>query len=122
MLGNDWRLPTSDEWAKIAGKYKYSGSDNANEVAVYGQDKPVQVKTKKPNEYGLYDMSGLVWEWTSTINRSYRVTRGGSWGSDADFCTVSYVGDYWPDHAYSYLGFRPVRTISKNKKKRRKVF
>lgn len=68
--GQEFRLPTEAEWeyAAIEGKpkapYRYSGSNNANEVAVYGENpeakekKPYYMGCKKPNGLGLYDMSG----------------------------------------------------------------
>lgn len=66
--GERFRLPTEAQWefaAKGGNKsrgYKYSGSDNVNDVAVTrensGSDSPIQVKTKQPNELGIYDMSG----------------------------------------------------------------
>ena len=115
-LGNGWRLPTTKEWTSMAGKFKYSGSDDIDEVAVYGQQAPTEVKTKKPNEYGLYDMSGLVWEWTSTMRDSYRVARGGSWNYNKGYCRVSNRHGNTPAYWDSSVGFRPVRTIKEEVK------
>lgn len=67
-----YRIPTDDEWQYAArgGKkscgYKYSGSDDPDEVAWYrenGDCMTMPVGGKKPNELGLYDMCGNVWEW-----------------------------------------------------------
>lgn len=79
--GRVFRMPTNDEWEYAArgGQksrgYRFAGSDNADEVAIYkgvilpDSDDPstfTHGKLKKPNELGLYDMSGGVWEMTST--------------------------------------------------------
>ena len=73
--GHKFRLPTLDEWEYAArgGKesrgFKYAGSDNIDDVAVYKENNnsrlPLRCKQKKANEIGLYDMSGLVDEITS---------------------------------------------------------
>ncbi|MCC5917051.1 MAG: alpha/beta fold hydrolase [Cryomorphaceae bacterium] len=89
------RLPTEEEWeyaAKGGQNFDYSGSNNINDVAWYRDNSgntTHAVKGKKPNGYGLYDMSGNVWEWTSTAEGSYRVLRGGSWDGIAPRCRVA---------------------------------
>ncbi len=129
--GKTFRLPTEAEWefAARGGKkskgYKYSGSNNINDVAWYDENsnsKTHTVKTKQANELGLYDMSGNVWEWcfdwygsyssSSQTNPqgpnsgSYRVLRGGSWYGSAWFCRVSHRGGNDPSGSYSSDGFR----------------
>ncbi len=127
------RLPTEAEWEYAARggneseNYKYSGSNNIDEVAWYGNnsnDETHNVGTKTPNELGIYDMSGNVWEWcsdwygsnyysnsptenpTGTTSSSYRVLRGGSWNSNAERCRPANRSRSTPDNSYNYLGFR----------------
>ncbi len=131
-----YRLPTEAEWEYAArgGKhhspYKYSGSDNVNDVAWYWGNagrKTQEVGKKSPNELGLYDMSGNVWEWCSdwygnysssaqtnlynSTAGSYRVLRGGSWNNGATRVRVSRRSNDGPTYAYNYLGFRIARTV-----------
>ena len=131
ITGKTFRLPTEAEWeyaARGGNKskgYKYSGSNTIGDVAWYisnSSSKTHQVGTKSPNELGIYDMSGNVWEWcsdwygsyssssqtnpTGPTSGSYRVLRGGSWGTYAQNCRVSYRYSYAPDYRDDYNGFR----------------
>jgi len=131
---NGYRLPTEMEWMFAARggnqthNYTYSGSNNLNEVGWYGENSGSTthpVGTKQPNELGLYDMSGNVWEWVWDIYGSYpsgaqtdphgatsgsnRVGRGGSWGNDAAYCTVSSRYNLNATSGYNFMGFRCVR-------------
>ena len=102
ITGKNFRLPSEDEWeyaakgGKYTHNYMYSGSNNIDDVAWYREntdDKGSRdVKTKRPNELGIYDMTGNVWEWTSTMSGSERVYRGGSWIQIQSSvpCSVSY--------------------------------
>ena len=110
------RLPEEDEWefAAKGGKYSkgftYSGSNNLDEVGWYSSNSgrgTHPVGEKKPNELGLYDMSGNVWEWTGTRG----VIRGGSWRFNVSDCAVSLRSDYDPESRSDYGGFR----LSRNK-------
>ena len=109
----NFRLPTSDEWeycAKGGEDFIYAGSDNLDEVGWYSgnAEELMPVGLLKPNKYGLYDMSGNVWEWTSTESGSSRVLRGGFWDDVAFRCRVAYRSYYSPDYSSNYLGFRVV--------------
>ena len=115
---NGFRLPTLDEWtyaAKGGENFIYSGSNDINEVAWYNGNsaKSYQyVAQKKPNAYGLYDMSGNVSEWTSSQNGNQRIVCGGSY-RDSESCKIDR--DYYsedPDKKNSEIGFRLVRTIT----------
>lgn len=136
LTGKTFRLPTEAEWEYAArgGQkskgYKYSGSNNIDEVAWYGANsgsKTHPVGQKKPNELGLYDMSGNVWEWchdwfgdypsvpqtnpTGPTGGSGRVCRGGSWNGFARFSRVSIRFRYLPVNRFIYLGLRLVLSL-----------
>ena len=125
-----YRLPTVEEWQCAAEDgYEYSGSDNLDEVGWYrgnsgGKTHPVA--QKKPNNYGLYDMSGNVCEWSWNSHRSIlsgkRYDCGGSWEDNAgnykvgdwDYYGISYRYDVYGNNVtHDDLGFRIVRSSSK---------
>ncbi len=131
--GKTYRLPTEAEWeyaARGGNKsqgYKYAGSNEIGEVAWYNVnsgDATHPVGQKQPNELGLYDMTGNVWEWcqdwygayssgsrtnpTGPASGSSRVLRGGSWSSSARDCRVSYRRDRKSSYGGIFYGFRLV--------------
>lgn len=118
--GEKFRLPKEAEWeyaAKGGNKsknYIYAGSDDINKVAWYegnSKNSTHPVKRLSPNELGLYDMSGNVWEWCEDLyepSSSYRVLRGGSWNDGAWYCRVSYRIIVDPSGRNRYDGFRLV--------------
>ena len=117
---NGYRLPTEEEWeyaARGGQNYKYAGSNNLNEVGwfdVNSGDMTHPVAQKKPNGYGLYDMSGNVWEWCWDISENYndcRCDRGGSCYSNSYYCKVDSRDDGDADNRYFGGGFRLARTI-----------
>lgn len=111
-----FRLPTSEEWeycARGGEDFVFAGSNTIDEVGWYSgnADELMLVKLLKPNGYGLYDMSGNVWEWTSTEAGSLRVGRGGSWDYFAYYCRVAYRNYFSPACSYNSLGFRVVAEL-----------
>ena len=119
-----YRLPTVEEWqyaAKGGQNYNYSGSGNLDEVGWHRENsgsKTHPVAQKDPNGYGLYDMSGNVWEWCwdSSISNSdsdRRYNCGGSWSNFASYCEVGY--EHWnrADSPNNFLGFRIVCSTGK---------
>lgn len=136
LTGESFRLPTEAEWEYAArgGKkskgYKYSGSNTLGDVAWYWDNSSSgteAVKTKQPNELGIYDMSGNVYEWcadwygssyyssspqanpTGPSSGSYRVLRGGSWLNGPWNCRVAYRYYNSPVNGNYYYGLRLVR-------------
>ena len=118
LNANGFRLPSLNEWqyaAKGGQEYRYSGSNNLDEVGWYsnstGNTHPVG--RKKKNGYGLYDMSGNVWEWVWDSGRSgERYSCGGSWFSGTENCTVSSIKVTDAFGQGYATGFRIVRNIN----------
>ena len=131
MTGQNFRLPTEAEWefacrgGNNSRGYKYSGSNNLGSVAWYDDNsgnKTHSVATKSPNELGIYDMSGNVWEWCSDwygdyssdaqtnpkgpVSGSDRVCRGGSWYFIVRYCRSSNRLNGNSTNRYNYLGLR----------------
>ena len=114
---NGFRLPTEEEWqyAVRGGRnYTYAGSDYLREVGWYRENsekKTHPVAQKKANGYGLYDMSGNVWEWCWDADHSgKRYICGGSYYNDDSSCKVDGRNDRYADDQFdAIIGFRIVR-------------
>lgn len=139
----DWskkgfRLPTEAEWewaARCGEQYNYAGSNNLKEVAWCADNsggKTHQVKLLKPNKFGLYDMTGNMWEWCWDLSGpiadgadlgkdpkgntagTFRIHRGACWFCpmpDTEGRYLVYFRDAFilPDKKDSKIGFRIAR-------------
>ena len=123
LTGERFRLPTEEEWEYAARGgnrsrgYLYAGGNDAGAVSVNASDGNINfhtpIRSKRPNELGLYDMSGGVWEWceneyseyhgapsnffTRLMRRKFHVIRGGSYANTLRYLRVSnrYQFTYW---------------------------
>ena len=134
ISGLNYRLPTEAEWeyaargGAISKGFKYSGSNNIDEVAWYGMINGFggirAVCLKLPNELGIYDMSGNIEEWCSDFFGRYpaesqtnptgpvsgvnRVARGGCYSFPPFECRVLQRSVYAPYNHHGIVGFRLV--------------
>jgi formylglycine-generating enzyme required for sulfatase activity len=133
--GETFRLPAEAEWEYAARGgiysvgYRYAGSDELRQVGWYEENsggETHEVGMLRPNELGLHDMSGNVWEWCeddwhgnyngapedgaawidSPARGVYRVDRGGGYFYDPSFCRSTTRYDHSPSRRYDYLGLR----------------
>jgi len=132
---NGYRLPTEAEWeyaCRARTETVYYWGDEFDKDYCWAMSnsgyKPHPVGQRKPNPWGLYDMSGNVWEWcwdwydkdyygksptnnpTGTETGKYRVNRGGSWYSYDHYCSSSHRGDDEPKLMAKSNGFRIMKT------------
>ena len=137
MSKNGFRLPTEAEWewaAKGGTEYKWAGTDKEDSLKDYAwydknsDRKTHEVKKKTANGYGLYDMSGNVWEWcwdwyssstptggkdpTGAASGRSRVLRGGSWDNRAGNASRAFRDSSPPSRSNGIIGFRVA--MSKN--------
>lgn len=140
QLGASIHLPTEDEFeyaargGNMGHGYTYSGSNHIDDVGWFvgnSKGRPHKVGGRMPNELGIYDLSGNVWEWcqdwyhrtydgapssdsswnTQSVSTPYRVVRGGSWNSSSYNCRVSVRNDGTSTGWVNMAGFRLVKDI-----------
>ncbi|MGY6215744.1 formylglycine-generating enzyme family protein [Methylolobus aquaticus] len=121
QTGKDYRLPTEQEWyaaCQAGGRSEYCGSDNIFAVAWFDGNSgntTHPVGQKQPNGWGLYDMSGNVFEWTDSCwdgDCRRRVLRGGSWLAEpASVRAAIRSFDLTGGVTNSNFGFRVARTL-----------
>ena len=123
---NGIRLPFDAEWERAArgGRdFTYAGGNNLDELGWYSDNSGLTthpVGQKRANAYGIFDLSGNVWEWSNdsfftpgsyipgAISRS---RRGGAWNNTASFCTISYRNGNSPEIRSDRLGIRFIMRV-----------
>ena len=115
-----YRLPTEAEWeygcrAGTAGP-RYGPLDDIAWYRVNSGERVHEVGGKRPNDWGLYDMLGNVWEWCwdvydAEVYGSYRVLRGGGWFDEQWSCRASVRRRSHPTLQLDDVGFRVARSI-----------
>jgi formylglycine-generating enzyme required for sulfatase activity len=129
QTGKQYRLPTETEWeyacaggqnsisdffSRPGGNPLYCGGENLDALGWYdgnsgGKSHPVG--QKQANGYGLYDMSGNVWEWMANEYNGGRALRGGSWNYISDLARAAYRSSLSPEDRIYNRGFRLSRTL-----------
>lgn len=133
--GGGWRLPSEAEWeyaCRAGGRDIYCGGSNLDALGWHSGNSGQQqhkVAQKRPNAFGLYDMTGNVWEWvqdcrhdsyrgapidgsawTSNCIDDWRVVRGGSWKNNAGIARAANRTSGSPGARAAFVGFRLART------------
>jgi formylglycine-generating enzyme required for sulfatase activity len=133
LTGEKYRLPRENEWeyaargGNLSKGYKFAGADELADVAWYNGTSGFfthPVGGKAPNELGIHDLCGNVWEWCADrVPKEYeapehiptweqnassndRMLRGGSYINYAVFCRSTYRWEDRPDNVENYIGLR----------------
>jgi formylglycine-generating enzyme required for sulfatase activity len=102
------RLPSSEEFHLLTFAGQEKMLEPIEEYAVFNQRAICPVRTKKPNDWGLYDTTGLVWEWCQDGEGDWKWVRGGSWFNNGHYCRSAYRIIITPDTRINDIGFRVV--------------
>lgn len=120
QTGEQFRLPSESEWeyaCRAGSTEKYCGGGNLDDVAWFNGNSEKTTHPagqKQANAYGLYDMSGNVWEWMSDCwedDCGDRALRGGAWGNPPNLVQVSFRAHNRAGARESSYGFRLARTL-----------
>ena len=119
LTGQKFRMPTEEEWEYAArggnksSGFKFSGGDTMGKVGWYSKNSESsthQVATKTPNELGIYDMSGNVWEWCSDayegVESLQYVIRGGCFNDTSQACWIWNRSKNHPTSRIDICGLR----------------
>jgi formylglycine-generating enzyme required for sulfatase activity len=116
----DWETACNNGKALKNEKPNWHFGDDENQLKDYAwydensERKTHPVGEKKPNEIGLYDMYGNVWEWSKNWyneEKDAKVLRGGSWFDLADYTRSAYRSSFYPSIRNYDVGFRLLRTL-----------
>ena len=112
-------LPSLEQWqfcAKAGQVFQYAGSAQLDEVGWFVENASgllQKVAQKKANAWGLFDMSGNIWEWTKSNDEQFAESVGGSWIDSAESCRISSKRKLKKDFKSLDQGFRMILQLVK---------